>query len=485
MNNNFTKYKLDKEILSSLNSLNYNIPTRVQNEVIPILLNKEDIIVKSKTGSGKTASFAIPICEKININDNTVQGLIVVPTRELALQVKEEISSIGRLKKIRCIAIFGKQPIKDQISQLKQRVHIVVATPGRIIDHIGRKTINIEGLKFFIIDEADKMLNKGFAEDMETILNRLPRECVKGLFSATIDDNISEVCSKYMTNPKYVDINQDEVNNFKKQIIEKYIKVNEDNRYEVLKKIIYNECPNSVIIFANKKDAVRDLHEKMKKDKFLVGQLHGDMSQDKRLFTIKDFKEYKFNILVSTDVASRGIHIDDISLVINYQVPKDKENYIHRIGRTGRYNKFGKAITLVSENEEKYLNEIEEYTNSKLDEIKELDDQKVKRGKIEFKVKEKELLNTVKEKNKDKKTNLEVTRIYLNAGKKKKIRVIDIVGALSNIEGINNEDIGVIEVQELCSYVDLLNNKGSKFLKEHRGINIKKKLVKVRKDNKL
>ena len=485
MNNNFKKYKLDKEILSSLNSLNYNIPTRVQNEVIPILLNKEDIIVKSKTGSGKTASFAIPICEKININDNTVQGLIVVPTRELALQVKEEISSIGRLKKIRCIAIFGKQPIKDQISQLKQRVHIVVATPGRIIDHIGRKTINIEGLKFFIIDEADKMLNKGFAEDMETILNRLPRECVKGLFSATIDDNINEVCSKYMTTPKYVDINQDEVNNFKKQIIEKYIKVNEDNRYEVLKKIIYNECPNSVIIFANKKDAVRDLHEKMKKDKFLVGQLHGDMSQDKRLFTIKDFKEYKFNILVSTDVASRGIHIDDISLVINYQVPKDKENYIHRIGRTGRYNKFGKAITLVSENEEKYLNEIEEYTNSKLDEIKEIDDQKVKRGKIEFKIKKKELLKKEKEKNKDKKTNLEVTRIYLNAGKKKKIRVIDIVGALSNIEGINNEDIGVIEVQELCSYVDLLNNKGSKFLKKHREINIKKKLVKVRKDNKL
>lgn len=485
MNNNFKKYKLDKEILSSLNSLNYNIPTRVQNEVIPILLNKEDIIVKSKTGSGKTASFAIPICEKININDNTVQGLIVVPTRELALQVKEEISSIGRLKKIRCIAIFGKQPIKDQISQLKQRVHIVVATPGRIIDHIGRKTINIDRLKFFIIDEADKMLNKGFAEDMETILNRLSSECAKGLFSATIDDNISEVCSKYMTNPKYVDINQDEVNDLKKQIIEKYIKVNENNRYEVLKKIIYNECPNSVIIFANKKDAVRDLHEKMKKDKFLVGQLHGDMSQDKRLFTIKDFKEYKFNILVSTDVASRGIHIDDISLVINYQVPKDKENYIHRIGRTGRYNKFGKAITLVSENEEKYLNEIEEYTNSKLDEIKELDDQKVKRGKIEFKTKGKELLNTGKEKNKDKKTNLEVTRIYLNAGKKKKIRVIDIVGALSNIEGINNEDIGVIEVQELCSYVDLLNNKGSKFLKKHREITIKKKSVKVRKDNKL
>ncbi len=222
----------------------------------------------------------------------------------------------------------------------------------------------------------------------------------------------------------------------------------------------------------------------MKKDKFLVQQLHGDMSQDKRLFMIKDFKENKFNILVSTDVASRGIHIDNISLVINYEVPRDKENYVHRIGRTGRQNKFGKAITLVSQTEVKYLEEIESYTGFKLNEIEKIDEDKVISGKIRLKENEKNLLKRRKEKKIEKEVNSEVTRIYLNAGNKKKIRVIDIVGTISNLEGINNEDIGVVEVQDLCSYVDLLNNKGNKFLRKYREITIKKKLVKVRKDNK-
>lgn len=282
MNNNFEDFNLNKDIIKSLNNLNYKKPSRVQSEVIPNLLNKENVIVKSQTGSGKTASFAIPICESIDINDNNVQALIVAPTRELALQIKEEISLIGRLKKIRCSAIFGKQPIKEQIAELKQRVHIVVATPGRIIDHIGRGTIKLDKVKFFIIDEADKMLNKGFIEDMETILTKLPKESIKGLFSATIDENISIICNKYMKNPVTIEIKDIEKEILKKQIIEKYIKVDKENRYETLKKIIYSECPNSLIIFANTKNNVIDLYSKMKKDKFLVQQLHGDMSQDKR-----------------------------------------------------------------------------------------------------------------------------------------------------------------------------------------------------------
>ncbi|MDU4936812.1 MAG: DEAD/DEAH box helicase, partial [Peptostreptococcaceae bacterium] len=245
MNNNFEDFNLNKDIIKSLNNLNYKKPSRVQSEVIPNLLNKENVIVKSQTGSGKTASFAIPICESIDINDNNVQALIVAPTRELALQIKEEISLIGRLKKIRCSAIFGKQPIKEQIAELKQRVHIVVATPGRIIDHIGRGTIKLDKVKFFIIDEADKMLNKGFIEDMETILTKLPKESIKGLFSATIDENISIICNKYMKNPVTIEIKDIEKEILKKQIIEKYIKVDKENRYETLKKIIYSECPNS------------------------------------------------------------------------------------------------------------------------------------------------------------------------------------------------------------------------------------------------
>ena len=480
MNNKFEKFNLDKNIIKALNNLKYEEPSKVQEEVIPRLLSEKDLIVKSKTGSGKTASFAIPLVQKVDINNNSVQGLIIAPTRELVLQIKEEIQSIGRIKKVRCSAIFGKQPLKDQIAELKQRVHIVVATPGRIIDHIGRGTIDLSNIKYFIIDEADKMLHKGFVDDMESILSKLPQKSCKGMFSATIDHNINIVCDKYMKNPEMIDIKIDDIQ-VKKQISEYFIKVEKESRYETLKDIIYSECPNSTIVFANTRDKVDEIYKNMKKDKFLVGAIHGEMSQDKRLFIIKDFKDYKFNILVSSDITARGIHIDDVSLVINYEVPRDKENYVHRIGRTGRVDKLGKAITLVSSNEEKYLTDIKEYTGNEIEEINNIDEKKVNDGKEELNKLQKNILKNKKD-NKKESINEEITRIYLNVGKKKKIRVIDIVGALSNIEGIENEDIGVIEVKDVCSYVDILNYKGSKFLENNKEITIKKKLVKVKKD---
>ena len=481
MINRFEEFNLDKNIIKSLKNMKYEIPSKVQSKVIPQLLNNKDIIVKSKTGSGKTASFAIPLCEKVDINNNSVQGLIIAPTRELALQIKEEVQNIGRIKKVRCSAIFGKQPLKEQVAELKQRVHIVVATPGRIIDHIGRGTIDLSNIKFFIIDEADKMLNKGFVDDMESIMTKLPQNACKGMFSATIDDNINSVCEKYMKNIVRIEI-KDEDKYIKKQISEFFINSEEENKYDLLKSIIYKECPHSVIVFANTRDKVDEIYKSMKKDKFTVGVIHGDMSQDKRLFIIKDFKENKFNILVSSDITSRGIHVDDVSLVINYEVPRDKENYVHRIGRTGRVDKLGKAITIVSTKEEKYLREIEEYTKNQIEEINEIDEREVNEGKNKFKILQENLLKNRKS-NTNKKENQEVTKIYLNVGKKKKIRVIDIVGAFSNIEGINNEDIGVIEVKDTCSYVDILNYKGENFLKNNKTIIIKKKQVKVKKDN--
>ena len=481
MGNKFEKFNLDKNIIKSLNNMKYEEPSKVQKEVIPFLLNGKDIIVKSKTGSGKTASFAIPMVEKVDVDNNCLQGLIIAPTRELALQIKEEIQNIGRIKKVRCSAIFGKQPLKEQVAELKQRVHIVVGTPGRIIDHIGRGTIDLSNIKFFIIDEADKMLNKGFVDDMEFIMAKLPQNTSKGMFSATIDDNINSVCEKYMKDIIRIEI-KDEDKHIKKQISEFFIKSEEENKYDLLKSIIYKECPHSVIVFANTRDKVDEIYKSMKKDKFTVGVIHGDMSQDKRLFIIKDFKENKFNILVSSDITSRGIHVDDVSLVINYEVPRDKENYVHRIGRTGRVDKLGKAITIVSTKEEKYLREIEEYTKNQIEEINEIDEREVNEGKNKFKILQENLLKNRKS-NINKKENQEVTKIYLNVGKKKKIRVIDIVGAFSNIEGINNEDIGVIEVKDTCSYVDILNYKGENFLKNNKTIIIKKKQVKVKKDN--
>lgn len=481
MNKKFEDFNLDRYIIKALYNLNYKMPSKVQEEVIPRLLKKEDVIVKSKTGSGKTASFGIPICENIDIENNNVQALIVVPTRELALQVKDEISNIGRLKKIRCSAIFGKQPIKEQIRELKQRVHIVVATPGRIIDHIGRNTINLDDIKYFIIDEADKMLNKGFIEDMEFILNKIPKNSAKGLFSATIDDDIQYICDKYLKVSNILDIKYNELFD-KKQIIENKIKSSENDKYKNLKSIIYMENPTSLIIFCNTKDKVKKLYENMKKDGFLVEELHGDMSQDKRIFVIKDFKNNKFNILISTDVAARGIHIDDISLVINYDVPRDKENYIHRIGRTGRKDSYGKAITIFTDKDDKYINEIEAYLGYEIKVLEELKIDDIDKGKIKFEKKSKEVLKNRKNKIIEKNIHSEVTKIYINAGKKKKIRVIDIVGAFSNLPGINNEDIGVVEVQDLCSYVDILNYKGEELVKKYKEISIKKKMIKLRKD---
>ena len=481
MNKKFEDFNLDRYIIKALYNLNYKMPSKVQEEVIPRLLKKEDVIVKSKTGSGKTASFGITICENIDIENNNVQALIVVPTRELALQVKDEISNIGRLKKIRCSAIFGKQPIKEQIRELKQRVHIVVATPGRIIDHIGRNTINLDDIKYFIIDEADKMLNKGFIEDMEFILNKIPKNSAKGLFSATIDDDIQYICDKYLKVSNILDIKYNELFD-KKQIIENKIKSSENDKYKNLKSIIYMENPTSLIIFCNTKDKVKKLYENMKKDGFLVEELHGDMSQDKRIFVIKDFKNNKFNILISTDVAARGIHIDDISLVINYDVPRDKENYIHRIGRTGRKDSYGKAITIFTDKDDKYINEIEAYLGYEIKVLEELKIDDIDKGKIKFEKKSKEVLKNRKNKMIEKNIHSEVTKIYINAGKKKKIRVIDIVGAFSNLPGINNEDIGVVEVQDLCSYVDILNYKGEELVKKYKEISIKKKMIKLRKD---
>ena len=478
MNKKFEDFNLDKYIIKALYNLNYKMPSKVQEEVIPRLLKKEDVIVKSKTGSGKTASFGIPICENIDIENNNVQALIVVPTRELALQVKDEISNIGRLKKIRCSAIFGKQPIKEQIRELKQRVHIVVATPGRIIDHIGRNTINLDDIKYFIIDEADKMLNKGFIEDMEFILNKIPKNSAKGLFSATIDDDIQYICDKYLKVSNILDIKYNNVFD-NKQIIENKIKSSENDKYKNLKSIIYMENPTSLIIFCNTKDKVKKLYENMKKDGFLVEELHGDMSQDKRIFVIKDFKNNKFNILISTDVAARGIHIDDISLVINYDVPRDKENYIHRIGRTGRKDSYGKAITIFTDKDDKYINEIEAYLGYEIKVLEELKIDDIAKGKIKFEKKSKEVLKNRKNKMIEKNIHSEVTKIYINAGKKKKIRAGDIVGAISRIEGVNSEDIGIIDVQDIASYVDILNGKGNKVLNALKDMTIKGKKLRV------
>ncbi|MEW8956074.1 DEAD/DEAH box helicase [Clostridium sp.] len=471
--NDFEKLAIGNDIVRALSNLGFTEAKEVQKKVIPFMLSSKDIIVKSETGSGKTASFGIPLCEKVEVEDNKVQGIVLTPTRELALQVKEEISNIGRIKKVRCAAIFGKQPMKEQINELKQRIHIVAGTPGRVIDHIERGTINLESAKYLIIDEGDKMLNMGFIDQIEKVINALPKDKNIMLFSATMPEAVEKLCLKYMKAPEKITVVTKVVN--RERIEEVYYNVEDRDKFKALKRVIYGEVPNRGIVFCNTKEKVRAVIKLMKDEDISAKELHGDMEQKERLRIMEDFKDGRFQFLVSTDIAARGIHVDDITHVINYDVPGEKEAYVHRIGRTGRQGKSGKAITFVSSYEIKYLKAIEEYIGYALTHGEYVEDSKLREGKKLLKEKSMNLKKSSRPKN----INKDIVKIHLNGGKKKKIRPGDIVGALNNIEGITTEDIGIIEVQDGFSYVDILNKKGNILLNNYKELSIKGKSIKI------
>lgn len=473
----FDNMNLSEEILKALKNLGFEKPSEVQQEVIPYILDKKDLVVKSQTGSGKTASFGIPLCELVNVEENKVKALILVPTRELAIQVKEDISNIGRLKKVRCAAIFGKQPFNEQIRELKQRVHIVCGTPGRVIDHIERGNLNTNDIDFVIIDEADKMLNMGFIDQIRDVLDKLPQSKNTALFSATIPKEIEGLYSNYMNNPAVLNIKSKVFNRDK--ISEKYLNVDREEKFKYLLKSLYAFTDESAIIFCNTKDSVRNLSSLLKKEKISVKELHGDMDQKDRLATMENFKNKEFKVLVATDVAARGIHINHITNVFNYEVPMEKESYVHRIGRSGRGDKKGLAISLVSKGERRFLNEIEEYINYSIEEANLPEYEEIIEGRKRFFESQKNDYNN--KTNVKKNIHNEVTKIHITAGKKKKIRNIDIVGAFSNLEELTGEDIGIIDVQDGHSFVDILNGKGNLILKRYKEIKLKGKVAKLSK----
>lgn len=473
----FENMNLSEEILKALKNLGFEKPSEVQQEVIPYILDKKDLVVKSQTGSGKTASFGIPLCELVNVEENKVKALILVPTRELAIQVKEDISNIGRLKKVRCAAIFGKQPFNEQIRELKQRVHIVCGTPGRVIDHIERGNLDINDIDFVIIDEADKMLNMGFIDQITDVLDKLPQSKNTALFSATIPKEIEGLYSNYMNNPAVLNIKSKVFNRDK--ISEKYLNVDREEKFKYLLKSLYAFTDESAIIFCNTKDSVRNLSSLLKKEKISVKELHGDMDQKDRLATMENFKNKEFKVLVATDVAARGIHINHITNVFNYEVPIEKESYVHRIGRSGRGDKKGLAISLVSKGERRFLNEIEEYINYSIEEANLPEYEEIIEGRKRFFESQKNDYNN--KTNVKKNIHNEVTKIHITAGKKKKIRNIDIVGAFSNLEELTGEDIGIIDVQDGHSFVDILNGKGNLILKRYKEIKLKGKVAKLSK----
>ncbi|MGM9978884.1 MAG: DEAD/DEAH box helicase [Clostridium sp.] len=473
----FNKFNLSENILKALKDLEYINATKVQEKVIPEMLLNKDIIAKAQTGTGKTAAFVIPLCEIIKWEENDPQVLILTPTRELAMQIGEDVKNIGRFKRIKGVCIYGKSPFKEQERELKGKTHIVIGTPGRVLDHIDRGTFNTKNLKYLVIDEADEMLNMGFIGQVEGVFRRIPKKRVTSVFSATLPIEIRNLCSKYMKRPVNIEIEKE--NLITDRIEHVFYRVKGEEKLDYLVKLLKKELPETAVIFCRTKENVDLAFERLKKEGYSVNKIHGGMLQKERTSTMESFKKGDFRILVATDVASRGIDVEGITHVINLDIPVEKEAYVHRIGRTGRNKEKGKAISFVTFYEDKFLEEIENYTGFKIPEgdinslnmLNEASD---------------EILKKVPKRKKDKalKINKEITKLYFNGGKKKKLRAVDFVGAISNIEGIASEDIGIIEIQDLGSYVEILNGKGNIALEALKTMTIKGKKLRVEKARK-
>ncbi|WP_223701545.1 DEAD/DEAH box helicase [Sutcliffiella deserti] len=475
MKKGFETYDLSGNIVKALEKLSYTTPTEVQAAVIPPALQKKDLVVKSQTGSGKTASFGIPLCEMVEWEENKPQALVLTPTRELAAQVKEDITNIGRFKRVKATAIYGKQPFERQKQELKQKSHIVVGTPGRVLDHIEKGTLDVERLKYLVIDEADEMLNMGFIDQVEAIIQELPINRVTMLFSATLPNDVDHLSKKYMKNPVHIEIKAAGMTTDK--ITHEIVTVMENEKFNLLKAVTTVENPDSCIIFCRTQENVDNVFRELNSSGYPCDKLHGGMYQEDRFAVMNEFKRGKFRYLVATDVAARGIDIDNISLVINYDIPMEKESYVHRTGRTGRAGKSGKAITFLTPYEEKFLEEIESYIGFEISRKDAPTREEVSLSLAGFE----EKLNvrpTLKEA-KSAVLDRDIMKLYFNGGKKKKIRAVDFVGTIAKLKGVTADDIGIITIQENVSYVEILNGKGPLVLKAMKDTTIKGKLLKV------
>lgn len=473
----FKDYKLSDEIVKALVSLGYDTPTEVQAKVIPQTLEEKDLVVKSQTGSGKTAAYGIPLCELVEWNENKPQALILAPTRELALQVNEDLMNIGRFKRIKCTAVYGRSPFHIQKAELKQRTHMVVGTPGRVMDHIERGTLSLEKIKYLVIDEADEMLNMGFIDQVQAIIKTLPSQRVTMLFSATFPEDIEKLSQQYMKNPVEIEIKGSGL--VTSTIDHALIKVSEDHKLELLENMLIVENPESSIIFCRTQENVEQLYKQMKRNKYPVARIHGGMEQDERFEVMKAYRAGKYRYLVATDVAARGIDVSNVTHVFNYDIPLEQESYVHRIGRTGRAGKQGKAYTFVTPKDNRRLSDIESYIGFEITEIAQPSAHEVKQAKGKFEATM--LAGPTLKKDKREQLNKQIMKLNFNAGKKKKLRAVDFVGTIAKLDGVTADDIGIITILDNVTDVEILNGKGPLVLELMQTTTVKGKLLKVRK----
>ncbi|MCH4826608.1 MAG: DEAD/DEAH box helicase [Planococcus sp. (in: firmicutes)] len=361
----FSELNISETTLKSVKRMGFEEATPIQEGTIRLGMEGKDIIGQAQTGTGKTTAFGIPLIEKIDTKNGDVQGLIIAPTRELAIQVSEELYRLGQDKNVRILSVYGGQEISRQIRALKNRPQIIVGTPGRLLDHINRRTLKLDNVNTLILDEADEMLNMGFIEDIQTIMASVPDTRQTLLFSATMPDAIRRIAEKFMKTPEIVKIKSKEMT--VENIEQFYVKSVEREKFDFLSRLLNVQQPELAIVFGRTKRRVDELAKALNIRGYLAEGIHGDLSQAKRMSVLKQFKAGKIDILVATDVAARGLDISGVSHVYNFDIPQDPESYVHRIGRTGRAGKKGVAVTFVTPREMSYLAIVERTTKKKME----------------------------------------------------------------------------------------------------------------------
>ncbi|RXZ82259.1 DEAD/DEAH box helicase [Paenibacillaceae bacterium] len=360
----FAEFGLETKVLQAITELGFEESTPIQDKSIPIALTGKDLIGQAQTGTGKTAAFGIPMINKIPVTEDRIVALIMTPTRELAIQVAEEIGKLSRYKGTRSLPIYGGQDIGRQIRALKKRPQIIIGTPGRLLDHINRKTIRLDDVQTVVLDEADEMLDMGFMDDIQAILKLVPEERHTMLFSATMPPNIQRLAQQFLKEPEHVSVIP---KNITAPLIDQaYIEIHERQKFDGLSRLLDMESPDLAIIFGRTKRRVDELSEALQKRGYSAEGLHGDLSQNQRDNVMRKFRDGSIDVLVATDVAARGLDVSGVTHVINFDLPQDPESYVHRIGRTGRAGKEGTAWSFVTSREIDHLHFIEKVTRQRI-----------------------------------------------------------------------------------------------------------------------
>jgi ATP-dependent RNA helicase DeaD len=520
----FEEMDLSPKLKKAIKDLGFEEATPIQSLVIPPILEGQDVIGQAQTGTGKTAAFGMPILEIVDPTKDSLQALILCPTRELAIQVAEELKKLSKYKKTKVLPIYGGQPIERQIKALKKGVQIIIGTPGRVMDHMYRRTLSMAKVKMIILDEADEMLDMGFREDIEFVLGRMPSERQMLLFSATMSKEILALTKKYQNNPQFLKVAHQELT--VPQIEQVYFEVREKNKLDLLSRLIDLHNLQLSLVFCNTKRRVDKLVNHLQTRGYMAGGLHGDMSQNQRDRVMAKFRKGQIEVLVATDVAARGIDVDDVEAVFNYDVPNDDEYYVHRIGRTGRAGRTGQAFTFVAGKEIYKLRDIQRYTKVRIKQLQIPSIQEVEKLKNyrflenlkhlinnEYLGQEVQMVEKLMEEDYssldvaaalmkmllDKRNNLQSksspdfgdtgaqpgkVRFFINLGRKQNVKAKDLVKAIHEVSGISSTSIGRIDVLDKFSFLELPLEHAQEISEALEGTRIKGKRVNLEPANK-